>query len=82
MLANTLAGATGVDPSIAGSASSILGALQFLVGGFVAVSVASFPLTDFGAFPWVLGILALGTLAGVLVAWTSPPDFASKRLRQ
>jgi DHA1 family bicyclomycin/chloramphenicol resistance-like MFS transporter len=74
IFANSLAGATAVDPRIAGSAASILGALQFTVGGLVAVTVASFPTTDFGVFPWVLVVLALGTLAGVLVARTAPAE--------
>jgi len=72
VFAISLAGATAVDPRIAGSASSILGALQFLVGGLVAITVASFPMTDFGVFPWVLIVLTLGTLAGVLVARAAP----------
>lgn len=74
LFANSLAGATAVDPRIAGSASSMLGALQFVVGGLVAVSVASFPLTNFGVFPLVLLILAVGTLVGVVVAKTSPSE--------
>jgi MFS transporter, DHA1 family, multidrug resistance protein len=74
VFANSLAGATAVDPRIAGSASSMLGALQFIVGGLVAIAVAGLPMTNFGIFPWVLVILALGTLAGVTVARTSPPD--------
>jgi MFS transporter, DHA1 family, multidrug resistance protein len=74
VFANSLAGATAVDPRIAGSASSILGALQFIVGGLVAVTVTSFPLTDFGAFPLALLVLAVGTLIGVLVAKTSQAE--------
>lgn len=73
VFANSLAGATAVDPRIAGSAASILGALQFVVGGLVAVTVASFPLTNFGVYPWVLVALAVATLAGVMAARVSRP---------
>jgi MFS transporter, DHA1 family, multidrug resistance protein len=71
VFANSLAGATAVDPRIAGSASSMLGALQFVVGGVVALAVASLPMINFGALPWILMALAVGTLVSVLVAMTS-----------
>ena len=72
LFANSLAGATAIDPRIAGSASSMLGSLQFGVGGVVAMTVASFPMTDFGPFPWILVALASGTLVAVLMAMTTP----------
>ena len=68
IFANSLAGATAVDPRIAGSASSILGALQFVVGGLVAITVSNLATTNFGAFPPVLLLLSLGAFAGVVVA--------------
>ncbi len=74
VFANSLAGATAVDPRIAGSASSILGALQFIVGGLVAIAVTSFPLAAFGVFPPILLVLAAGTLTGVLIAKASPAE--------
>ena len=74
LFANSLAGATAVDPRIAGSASSMLGSLQFGVGGVVAIAVANLPMTDFGPFPWILMALAVGTLVAVLVAMTTPRE--------
>ena len=74
VFANSLAGATAVDPRIAGSASSMLGSLQFFVGGFVAIAVANLPMVNFGPFPMILMGLAVGTLVAVLVAMTSPRE--------
>jgi DHA1 family bicyclomycin/chloramphenicol resistance-like MFS transporter len=68
IFANALAGAIGVDPRIAGSAASLLGSTQFVVGGVTAVTVANLPMENFGAFPLILGILGVGTLAAVLAA--------------
>jgi DHA1 family bicyclomycin/chloramphenicol resistance-like MFS transporter len=68
IFANALAGAIGVDPRIAGSASSLLGSMQFTVGGIVAVTVATLPMENFGPFPWILAILGVGTLISVLAA--------------
>lgn len=68
LFANALAGAIGVDPRIAGSAASLLGATQFIVGGITAAIAANFPSETFGAFPWILAVLGLGTLAAVLAA--------------
>ena len=72
LFANSLAGATAVDPRIAGSASSLLGSLQFGVGGTVAVIVASLPHANFGPLPLILMMLALGTLAAAVVVMVSP----------
>jgi len=74
IFANSLAGATAVDPRIAGSASSMLGSLQFAVGGIVALMVASLPMHNFGSFPLILMALAFGTLLAVLVAMASAQD--------
>ena len=74
VFANSLAGAMAVDPRIAGSASSMLGSLQFVVGGAVALAVANLPMINFGPFPWILLALAVGTLVAVLVAMTSSRD--------
>lgn len=71
VFANSLAGATAVDPRIAGSASSMLGSFQFVVGGFVAIAVASLSTKNFGPLPMILMGLAIGTLLAVLVAMTS-----------
>lgn len=72
LFANSLAGATAVDPRIAGSAASLLGSLQFGVGGTVAVVVASLPHAGFGPLPLILMMLALGTLAAAVVVMISP----------
>jgi MFS transporter, DHA1 family, multidrug resistance protein len=74
LFANALAGATAVDPRVAGSASSMLGSLQFGIGGLVAITVANLPMTDFGPYPWILMALGLGTLTAVLVAMASSRD--------
>jgi DHA1 family bicyclomycin/chloramphenicol resistance-like MFS transporter len=68
IFANALAGAIGVDPRIAGSAASLLGSTQFIVGGITAAVAANLPSETFGAFPWVLGILGIGTFVSVLAA--------------
>lgn len=68
LFANALAGATAVDPRIAGSASSMLGAGQFVIGGLVSIIVASLPTENFGVFPPILALLSIGALTGVLVA--------------
>jgi DHA1 family bicyclomycin/chloramphenicol resistance-like MFS transporter len=68
IFANALAGAIGVDPRIAGSAASLLGATQFIVGGITAATAANLPTENFGAFPWILGVLGVGTLVSVLAA--------------
>jgi DHA1 family bicyclomycin/chloramphenicol resistance-like MFS transporter len=72
LFANSLAGATAVDPRIAGSASSVLGSMQFGVGGVVAMTVANLPAKNFGPLPLILMILAIGTLASAIVAMSSP----------
>jgi DHA1 family bicyclomycin/chloramphenicol resistance-like MFS transporter len=74
LFANALAGATAVDPRVAGSASSMLGSLQFGVGGLVAITVANLPTENFGPFPWILVLLAIGTLLAVLTAMLSARD--------
>lgn len=71
IFANSLAGATAIDPRIAGSASSMLGALQFIVGGIVALAAGSLSTVNFGPFPLILMALALGTLLSVLLAMKS-----------
>jgi DHA1 family bicyclomycin/chloramphenicol resistance-like MFS transporter len=68
IFANALAGAIGVDPRIAGSAASLLGSTQFTVGGITAMLAANLPTANFGPFPWILGILGLGTFISVLAA--------------
>jgi len=72
LFANALAGATAVDPRIAGSAASLLGSLQFGIGGVVALTVASLPMTNFGPYPLILFVLAIGTLVSAVIALRSP----------
>jgi DHA1 family bicyclomycin/chloramphenicol resistance-like MFS transporter len=74
LFANSLAGATAVDPRVAGSASSMLGSLQFGVGGLVAIAVANLPTENFGPFPWILALLAAGTAVAVMIAAMSARD--------
>jgi len=73
VFANSLAGATSIDPRIAGSAASFMGALQFLVGGVIALLLAELPTANFGYLPLVLAVLATGTCAAAIVVRGSSP---------
>jgi DHA1 family bicyclomycin/chloramphenicol resistance-like MFS transporter len=66
VFSTSLAGATSIDPRVAGSAASFLGAMQFLVGGAIALTLAELPTANFGALPLVLTILAAGAFIAAL----------------
>jgi DHA1 family bicyclomycin/chloramphenicol resistance-like MFS transporter len=73
IFANSLAGATSIDPRIAGSAASFLGAMQFLVGGIITMSLAELPTTNFGYLPLVMAFLAGGAWIAALVLRRAQP---------
>lgn len=73
IFSNSLAGATAIDPRIAGSAASFLGAMQFTVGGIIALTLGELPTASFGYLPLALALVGLGTLVSAIVALTSRP---------
>ena len=74
VFANSLAGATSIDPRIAGSAASFLGAMQFLVGGTITIILAELPTRNFGYLPLVLALLALGAWSAAMVVRRARPS--------
>ncbi len=73
VFANSLTCATSIDPRIAGSAASFLGAMQFLVGGTISIILAELPTANFGYLPLVLALLAGGTcIAAIVVRRVKP----------
>ena len=54
---------------IAGSAASVLGSSQFLVGGAIALLLGALPPDGFGYLPATLAVLAFGTLAAAVGVW-------------
>ena len=60
---NALAGATSIDPRIAGSASSFLGFAQLGTGAIVSFALSNLPTADAVPLGWCM--ILLGALAGV-----------------
>lgn len=59
---NSLAGAVSINPRIAGSASALIGCIQFAGGGLGSLIVATLPKTEVTPFAVLLGVSAAATL--------------------
>lgn len=71
IFANGIAGATGVDPRVAGSASSFLGFAQLGTGALIAFAMGNLPTDTIIPYAWVLLACALLAGAGMLLVRTA-----------
>ena len=79
---NAIAGATGVDRTIAGAAASFMGLIQFAIGAAATFTVGHLALDSVAAFAWPAVASAVVSLAVLALVFAGPKIASRPRNRE